>query len=137
MTKILIVILIVLLCLTAVGGCILLNNMFPMADPIDYPDKEDIISISLVNNNTSYLITASDFKTFLQYIHNSDPTRQWSIQDYPSVANYYTIELLTENRLYRYFVYTEGSQIYIEHPYEGIYKADPQVLDFIRGYCNN
>ena len=122
----------VVLVIFAVGGYMIYNYVFPMAEAIDCPDTESVTAISLIqNNNISVTVEAKNFGTFLQNISNAQPTRNWSVQDYPAAENYYTIEIDTPARQYRYFVYTEDSQVYVESPYEGVYQANQQILDLV------
>ena len=133
MKKALLIAAVVLLILACVGGYVILDHMFPVAEPLTYPALEDISSITLLqNSDVSTAIEISDFAGVLQNLQVNEPTRIWSIQDYPSVGDYYTIEIHTFNKqsLRRYFVYVENGQVYVESPYEGIYKANQQVLDF-------
>ena len=135
MTKTLIILLVVLLCLMAVGGYFLLDNMFPEAPPFECPDNGEILSISVKQPNGTEIDTNfAAFDGILQLLRSAEPTRQWSIQDYPSASSYYTIEIHTAARQYRYYVYTEGISMYIEHPYNGIYKTNQQIMDLIGSY---
>lgn len=124
-----------LLVFAVMGASAVYNYFFPMAAPIVCPNEEDIASISLTqNNDPSAVIEISDFECILQSIRTAQPTRNWSVQDYPAVENYYTIEIktsATQDRYFRYFVYTEDSQVYLESPYEGVYKVDQQLLDLL------
>ncbi len=136
MKKTWIIVIIALLSISIIGGgYAVLDNIFPKAATINCPTEDSITSISLIqNNNVSVTIDATDFEEFLQNIRNAQPTRQMSVNDYPRVKTYYTIVVDTSVREYKYFIYTENSQVYIELPYEGIYKANQQVLDFIVKY---
>ena len=80
------------------------------------------------------LLRTADFGEILKYITNAQPTRTMSVNDKPTAKAYYTIEVDTAARQYRYFLYAENSQVYIEIPYEGIYKTNQQVLDFVAEY---
>ena len=132
MQKTLLIILAVLLALLALGGYILLDRMFPLASPIQCPSEDEITSISVAQEQGAFAsITASEIPQLLEYICSGEPTRQWSVQDYPTAENYYTVEIQTSGRMYRYFVYADGSQTYVESPYEGVYKVEPDVLDFL------
>ena len=114
------------------GGFAVYDYFFPMAEAITYPTNEEVTLVSLSQNNgTSIQVDNAELVVLLEHIGNVAPTRKWSVQDYPTAKAYYTIELHTEKRLYRYFVYTEGSQVYVESPYKGIYIADYQILRFI------
>ena len=129
---------IALLGLLGIGGYAVYDYVFTMAAPIFCPNEEDIASILLTqSNDSSTAIEISDFGNILQSIHNTQPTRIWSVQDYPAAENYYTIEIKTsewQDRYFRYFVYTEDSQVYLESPYEGVYEADQQFLDFLEKF---
>lgn len=122
----------VLLVIFAVGAYPVYNYLFPMAEAIVCPSGDDITSVSLArSSDPSAAIEISDFATLLQTFRNTKPTRNWSVQDYPAAENYYTIEIDTPARQYRYFVYTEDSQVYVESPYEGVYQANQQILDLV------
>lgn len=132
-----IILIIVLLISLAVLAYAIIDSMFPEAAPISYPDAGSITEFLLIQNNGSSInIEPADFREFLQNTSNSQPTRTWSVQDYPTVQTYYTLELSTPDRFYRYFIYTENSQVYIEHPYEGVYKTTQQFLDSVTEYFN-
>lgn len=136
MKKTWIIVIIALLSISIIGGgYAVLDNIFPKAATINCPTEDSITSISLIqNNNVSLTVDATDFEEFLQNIRNAQPTRQMSVNDYPRVKTYYTIVVDTSVREYKYFIYIENSQVYIEIPYEGIYKANQQVLDFVVEY---
>ena len=130
-----------LLVFAVMGASAVYDHFFPMANPIVCPDEEDIASISLTHSSDpSAVIDVSDFGYILRSIHGAQPTRNWSVNDYPTTENYYTIEINTsawQDRYFRYFVYTENSQVYLESPYEGVYKADQQLLDFLETAFKN
>lgn len=109
------------------------NNMFPVAKPIQYPSIEDInsIEISTDDSNEARKIIGTDFAKLVTHISNSKPTRAWSVNDFPSVRPYYKIELLTEEKMFNYYVYENNNRVYIELPYEGIYIIDSQVVNII------
>ena len=135
MKKTLVIIIIALLGIAVIGGYAILNNIFPKADPIKFPDTESITAITLIQNDgSSVAIETADFGEILKNITNAQPTRTMSVNDYPTAKTYYTIEVDTAARQYRYFLYAENSQVYIELPYEGIYKSNQQFLDFIADY---
>ena len=80
------------------------------------------------------LIETTDIDKILKNIIDAQPTREMSVNDYPATKAYYTIEIDTVARQYRYFLYAENSQVYVELPYEGIYKTNQQFLDFVVNY---
>ena len=135
MKKTWVIIIIALLGIAVIGGYAILNNIFPKADPIKFPDTESITAITLIQKDgSSVAVETADFGEILKNITNAQPTRTMSVNDYPTAKTYYTIEVDTAARQYRYFLYAENSQVHIELPYEGIYKANQQFLDFIEEY---
>ena len=135
MKKTWVIIIIALLGIAVIGGYAVLNNIFPKADPIKFPDTESITAITLVQKDgSSVAVETADFGEILKNITNAQPTRIMSVNDYPTAKTYYTIEVDTAARQYRYFLYAENSQVYVELPYEGIYKANQQFLDFVLEY---
>ena len=137
MKKAWIIIIIALLGIAVIGGYAVLNNIFPKADPIKFPNAESIIEIILIQKEVSSVaVETADFGEVLTNMTNAQPTRTMSVNDYPTAKTYYTIEVDTVARQYRYFLYAENSQVYIEIPYEGIYKSNQQFLDFVAEYFN-
>ena len=135
MKKTWVIIIIAFLGIAVIGGYAILNNIFPKADPIKFPDTESITAITLIQKDgSSVAVETADFGEILKNITNAQPPRTMSVNDYPTAKTYYTIEVDTAARQYRYFLYAENSQVYIELPYEGIYKANQQFLDFVLEY---
>ena len=135
MKKTWVIIIIALLGIAVIGGYAILNNIFPKADPIKFPDTESITAITLIQKDgSSVAVETADFGEILKNITNAQPTRTMSVNDYPTAKTYYTIEVDTAARQYRYFLYAENSQVYVELSYEGIYKANQQFLDFVFEY---
>ena len=135
MKKTWVIIIIAFLGIAVIGGYAILNNIFPKADPIKFPDTESITAITLIQKDgSSVAVETADFGEILKNITNAQPTRTMSVNDYPTAKTYYTIEVDTAARQYRYFLYAENSQVYIELPYEGIYKSNQQFLDFVLEY---
>ena len=56
------------------------------------------------------------------------------MDDYPASRLYYGVEIQTNENQYRYYVYEDGKQVYIEIPYEGIYTAEMELLDLVSKY---
>ena len=135
MKKTWVIIIIALLGVAVIGVYAILNNIFPKADPIKFPDTESITAITLIQKDgSSVAVETADFGEILKNITNAQPTRTMSVNDYPTAKTYYTIEVDTAARQYRYFLYAENSQVYVELPYEGVYKANQQFLDFVLEY---
>ena len=114
------------------GGYYIYNNMFPVAEPIQYPSIEDIIAIDiLTDDNKENKILGTDFASLVTYISNSKPTRIMSTNESPTITPHYKIEISTEEKTYNYYVYEDDKKVYIERPYEGIYTIDSQVVNII------
>ena len=137
-------IVIVILCLSLIGGYFVFDSIFPKAEPISGPtqnraNKDRLIkSISLAKKNGSSVMAENEeLGIVLQSIDNAQPTRKMSANDYPTVETYYIIEILSSVRVYSYFIYKENSQVYIEVPYEGIYTSNQEFYEFVEGYFNS
>ena len=137
-------IVIVILCLSLIGGYFVFDSIFPKAGPISGPtqnraNKDRLIkSISLAKKDGRTVMAENEeLGIVLQSIDNAKPTRKMSANDYPTVETYYIIEILSSVRVYSYFIYKENSQVYIEVPYEGIYTSSQEFYEFVEGYFNS
>ena len=130
--KKIIIILILFLGLTGVGGYYALDHLFPKADPIICPDESELISVSVGTNSDVFsFLDSTEYSEILSNLSAAEPKRTMSVNDYPSVRPYYTLVLTISSREYRYFIYENRGQIYIEIPYEGIYGSSKKLLDLI------
>ena len=133
--NLLIILALTLICVIAVGGYIAVDSVFPKAEPINIPTPDSIVSVTLTRNDG---VSATEDGIKLEDILNSitaaQPTRKMSVNDYPTAKSYYTLEIHTSAYTYKYFIYEENSKVYIEIPYEGIYKADSKALDLVSTY---
>ena len=104
------------------GAIYLFNTIFPKAAPINLPQIEDIVSVSLSDSNSDETVPLrdEDMEQLLQYLSEGKPTRQTAMNDSPTEMTYYGISVQTDVREYRYFIYKKSAQIYMEVPYEGI-----------------
>ena len=135
MKKTWMIIIIALLGIAGIGGYGVLDKIFPKEDPINCADTETVTAITLIRNDgSSVAVEIADYGEILKNITNGQPTRTMSVNYYPTAKTYYTIEVDTATRQYWYFLFAENSQVYIELPYEGIYKANQQFLDYIVEY---
>ena len=133
-----VIIIITILGIIIFGSYVFLDSIFPMVDTIVFSDTEQITSITLAyNNDCSLEVEETDIIDILNYLSDAKPTRTMSVNDYPTVKSYYSISVDTTSRQYRYFLYVENSQVYIEIPYDGIYKSNQQFLGFIEEYFKN
>ena len=118
------------------------NAVFPKAPPITCPnpvnswDKEKYIFSVRVghNSNPDVQVKNNEIGLVTQYIPYAQPTRRQSTNDFPEAEDYYTIEIEAASRTYRYYLYAEGSQMYIEVPYEGVYTIEGKILDVVAPY---
>lgn len=117
---------ILLICiLLFASGLYVFNDIFPKAANIRIPEIHNIISISMaVNTDDSFKVEDANLEELLEEIRKAEPTRKQSLDDYPSTRPFYEVEVKASNREYRYLIYEEGAQVYVEMPYEGIYTAD-------------
>lgn len=120
--------------LVILGYC-LFNSIFPKAKPIRTPELNDIRSVSVaINAEESFLINDVNMEGVLKEIRDAKPTRIQSLNDYPTCRPFYELEIKTEESTFRYFIYEEGEEIYVEVPYEGVYAADNKLFDFVLKY---
>ncbi len=114
----------------------LFNDIFPKAKPIRRPEIEDVVSVSLNCNTLDASIPLNELhiEDLLLYISEARPTRKQSLNDYPTSGAYYGVEIQTGDKEYRYYVYEEGEQVYIEMPYEGIYTSEIELLNLVLTY---
>ncbi len=118
-------------------GVYLYNALLPMAKPIQVPEQENITSTVLLGFRTediSVPITQENLEPLLSCLRNAKPTRIQAWNDYPTVWPFWSIEITTEAVPYRYFLYQDDEFVYIEIPYEGIYKADTELLNIVAPY---
>ena len=116
-------------------GYFIFDSVFPKADKIKIPFEEEIISAFVSANSSERIkIESDDYKNLLLGIENSAPTRKMSVNDYPTAKLYYKVDIITSDRNYCFFIYDESAGMYIEFPYEGIYKPNPEAFDFIFKY---
>lgn len=123
-----------------VGGGIfgysMYDKMFPIAPDIVVPGDEEIFEIAVLGKEGDKIFlddAAAD--EILAFMRDCQPTRNWTVNDYPYVDEYYIITVYTseEGNGYRYFVYREDGRVYLELPYYGVYTVDEGILDFIEG----
>lgn len=128
---------VLIVCVGLLAGAVyLFNDIFPKAKPIGYPETDEIVSVKLSCNTPDATIPMSDqyYEDLIRYISEAKPTRKQSLNDTPTGGAYYGVEIQTGEKQYRYFVYEEGEQVYIEMPYEGIYEAEHTLFSIVLKY---
>lgn len=116
--------------------------IYPKAPPIDCPnpanswDKEKYIYSIHVSHNSgeSVQVKNDEIGLVTQHIPYAKPTRKWTVNEFPPVEDYYTIEIAASSRNYLYHIYEEDSRVYIEDPYDGVYTIDGKILEIVASY---
>lgn len=128
---------VLIVCVGLLAGAVyLFNDIFPKAKPIRHPEPVEIVSVKLSCNTPDATIPMSEqyYEDLIRYISEAKPTRKQSLNDTPTSGAYYGVEIQTGEMQYRYFVYEEGEQVYIEMPYEGIYTSKIELLELVLQY---
>ena len=135
--KTIILTIVLIVCVGLLAGAVyLFNDIFPKAKPIRHPEPDEIVSVKLSCNTPDATIPMSVkyYEDLIRYISEAKPTRKQSLNDTPTTGAYYEVEIQTDEIQYRYFVYEEGEQVYIEMPYEGIYEAEHTLFSIVLKY---
>ena len=125
----------ILLLVLAIGAIKVYNDIFPMAKAIQLPDIEKISSIEISNGNTVIEYTDNrTIKTIMECFLDAKATRNLSVNDAPSVKEYYIVNIITKdgNRGYTSFIYLEDLKWYIEQPYWGVYEMGTDMPLFLK-----
>lgn len=97
-------------------------------EPIILPDPADISSIEIYDGSSAAVAIDPDFiEEFMQLLASAEVTNQQSIQDAPSADDYISILLYCEDSSSEVYFYQKNGTDYIEQPYQGIYKPDPEL----------
>ena len=133
MKKIIIsIIVVVVLAGLVLGGYLVINHLFPKADPINVPSASSVVSMTVAKNENRKAgepreIESADFESILSKLTEAEPTRKMSVQDSPDADTYYEIAAITNERTHYFYIYFENGTCYVEIPYEGIYTVDKGV----------
>ena len=137
MKKIIIpIIIVVILAGLILGGYLIIDSLFPKADPINVPSASSVVSMTVKKNenrNDGDLreIANADVDSILSKLSEAEPTRKMSVQDSPDAKTYYEIAVKTNERTHYFYVYFENGDCYVEIPYEGIYTTDKGFLELL------
>ena len=134
-----IVILVVALAIIAgliIGGYLVIDSLFPKADPINVPSASSVVSMTVKKNenrNDGDLreIANADVDSILSKLSEAEPTRKMSVQDSPDAQTYYEIAAKTNERTHYFYTYFENGTCYVEIPYEGIYTIDNGLVNLL------
>ena len=134
-----IVILVVALAIIAgliIGGYLMIDSLFPKADPINVPSASAVVSMTVKKNenrNDGDLreIANDDVDSILSKLSEAEPTRKMSVQDSPDANTYYEIAAKTNERTHCFYIYFESGTCYVEIPYEGIYTVDNGLVNLL------
>lgn len=117
-----------------IGGYLVMDSLFPKADPINVPSASSVVSMTVIKNDNRIdgdprEIASADIGNILSQLSEAEPTRKMSVQDSPDAKTYYEIAVKTNERTHYFYIYFKSGTCYVEIPYEGIYTVD-------KGVCN-
>ncbi len=129
------VIVAVLVCAGGFAGYLVFDSVMPKAEPLDCPAPDNVTSVTvLLNGGEAVDLDVADFSEVMAFIASSRPTRKMSVNDYPAAMSFYSVVIASTQREYRFFVYEEDGCVYLELPYEGIYRSDRAFFDLLSSY---
>ena len=98
------------------------------------PNDEDIASIEVIYGDAKGKIAEQEQISVISgMLKKGQSTRIQSVNDTPpSEYNYFTVRLFDKNGDWDdVFVYSDGNSIYIEQPYQGVYKSDKELIEVL------
>ena len=137
MKKIIIpIVVVVILAGLILGGYLMIDSLFPKADPINVPSESSVVSMTVKKNEDikdeePREIADADIDDILSKLSEAEPTRKMSVQDSPDAKTYYEIAVKTNERTHYFYVYFENGDCYVEIPYEGIYTVDKGLVNLL------
>ena len=129
--RILVFVMLGLVLAASLGVYAVYNKLFPFAEPMDAALPKDILFVSVCQRDGEETVV-SDTAALLALMADAEPTRTMSVNDTPTTAVYYTVFLQTHERKCWYFVYEDHGTVYIEIPYEGVYRAEQELLALVQ-----
>lgn len=120
-------------------GILLSACMFTKkADPIVLPEANDIISISVSDENAAATCTDKEqIGEILSILMDMEPTSKLSVNDFPNVNDYIKIDFnCSDDTVNTLFFYKENKTEYVEEPYRGIYIPAPALNAIIGDLLN-
>ena len=126
------VIILVITAALIVMGYSFYNSIFPKAKTIKVPAGNEVTSMTLIEGNKEYPIDLSQYEKLKDFLDKAVPTRKQSVNDTPNVSPYYRIDIKTGSRVLTVYIYEQGVGTYIEIPYEGIYRSDKGLMEYVK-----
>ena len=100
-----------------------------VADPVVLPTTDDVTSITVVSEDTTATSTDKEWMgEVMSILMDMTATSKVSVNDFPSVDDYITINLnCSDDTVTTIFFYEERGKEYVEQSYQGIYEPDPAL----------
>ena len=100
-----------------------------VADPVVLPTADDVSSITVVSGDTTATSTNKEWMgEVMSILMDMTATSKVSVNDFPSVDDYITINLnCSDDTVTTIFFYEERGKEYVEQSYQGIYEPDPAL----------
>ena len=119
-----------------IGGYLVMDSLFPKAEPINVPSASSVASMTVIKNESRQdgeqrEIAIVDVDSILSLLSEAEPTRKMSVQDSPDANTYYEIAAKTNERTHYFYIYFENGTCYVEIPYEGIYTVDNGLVNLL------
>lgn len=115
--------------------CILLSacGASAKADPIVLPATEDIISISVSDDNATATCTDGEqIREIMSVLMDMESTSKSSVNDSPNIDEYVKIDFnCSDDTVTTIFFYEDSGTQYVEQPYQGIYIPAPALNTII------
>ena len=115
--------------------CILLSacGASAKADPIVLPATEDIISISVSDDNATATCTDGEqIREIMSILMDMESTSKSSVNDSPNIDEYVKIDFnRSDDTVTTIFFYEDSGTQYVEQPYQGIYIPAPALNTII------
>ena len=100
-----------------------------VADSVVLPTTDDVTSITVVSGDTTATSTDKEWMgEVMSILMDMTATSKVSVNDFPSVDDYITINLnCSDDTVTTIFFYEERGKEYVEQSYQGIYEPDPAL----------
>lgn len=123
-------ILIIALCLlsfVSLTACGVKSAPYP-----DTPGLDKIVSGTISHNGNDYVLDNPFCEVFITNVNFMKYTNKGSVNDTPSVDDYYCIKICdNENNVYVYYVYENNYRYYLEQPYCRIGIVEDSLFNFV------